>query len=602
MMDPQPTALLSSLYGATSFDEAARLTLRALFDLAAAQLQASPWAGAGRILRGIVHHRPADGYRRLLVVDAQPGGEASAEGIAPSASAWRWVAEHRCPAAVDSNLGAVTLFPGALAPGALTPGALAGDAASASAPAGERRLEPAPDAVTNESRIRLLAREASHLLLLPLRAPGGAIEGMVSIEANCTAAIDRPFIWPELIVRAQLVADVAAPFLAALPAAGRAPAEPDPYLPVVGPSMTALVEMLRIFAEQEETVLLTGPTGAGKSRLARWCHHRSRRASGPFEILELATVPEELQLADLFGWRRGAFTGATRDTAGAITRAEGGTLFIDEIDKLSMRAQAGLLRVFEERRYRPLGEGTADRAADVRFIVGTNANVRELVKAGSFREDLYYRINVLPVQIPSLAERRDEIADWARYMLRRRHESGTAPGAAPAGEPTFAPEAIDRILAHAWPGNLRQLDNIIRRAYTLSLLGLTGDSRAIALRASHIDRALSLEGGEVTGPPLLELLTLAAEAFVTEAQRLEPTGTPLKLEHLEALRGFVLAAAVRRLRSKQDAFRLFGKEATVSNRNHGKVLRAELARVTALCEVLGHPLDPELEALISGDS
>src|SRR5262249_23145946 len=153
---------------------------------------------------------------------------------------------------------------------------------------------------------------------------------------------------------------------------------PDQFLPVVGPAMTPLVEMLRIFAEQEETVLLTGPTGAGKSRLARWCHQHSRRAKGQFEILDLATVPEDLQLADLFGWKRGACTGAARDTAGAVTRAAGGTLFIDEIDKLSMRAQAGLLRVFEERRYRPLGEGASDRAADVRFIVSTNANVREL--------------------------------------------------------------------------------------------------------------------------------------------------------------------------------------------------------------------------------
>jgi DNA-binding NtrC family response regulator len=360
--------------------------------------------------------------------------------------------------------------------------------------------------------------------------------------------------------------------------------------------MTPLVEMLRIFAEQEETVLLTGPTGCGKSRLARWCHHHSRRAKGPFEILDLATVPEELQLADLFGWKRGAFTGAARDTAGAVTRAAGGTLFIDEIDKLSLRAQAGLLRVFEERRYRPLGEGASDRIADVRFLVSTNANVRELVKAGRFREDLYYRINVLPVQVPPLVERRDEIADWARYMLRRRHESGA--GRPSSGDATIAPDALGRILSHAWPGNLRQLDNIVRRAYTLSLLEISGESREVTLQASHIDRALSLEGHEAS-PPLLELLSIAAEAFVSEAQRIEGSGGTLKLEHLEALRGLVLAAAVRRLRSKQEAFRLFGKEATVSNRNQGKVLRTEIARIAALCEALGQPSDPDLEALIS---
>jgi DNA-binding NtrC family response regulator len=422
---------------------------------------------------------------------------------------------------------------------------------------------------------------------------------MVSIEASCIAAIDRPFVWPELVTGAQLLADVAAPFLAALPTAQREAAPPDLYLPVIGPSMTPLVEMLRIFAEQDETLLLTGPTGSGKSRLARWCHHRSPRDKGPFEILDLATVPEDLQLADLFGWKRGAFTGASRDMTGAITRATGGTLFIDEIDKLSMRAQAGLLRVFEERKYRPLGEGAGERTADVRFIVGTNAHVQELVKAGRFREDLYYRINVLPVQVPPLAERRDEIPAWALYMLRRRHEAG--PGAASAGAATIAPDALDRILAHTWPGNLRQLDNIIRRAYTLSLLETTGVSRDVALRAPHVDRAFSLEGGEPSAP-LLDLLAEAAEAFVSEAQRLEGADNPLKLEHLDALRGLVLAAAVTRLRSKQDAFRLFGKEATVSNRNHGKVLKAELARIDALREALGQPPDPELTALLSGES
>lgn len=452
--------------------------------------------------------------------------------------------------------------------------------------------------MTHESRIRLLAREASHILLVPLRGPGGAIDGMVSIEANCLAAMDCAFIWPELILEAQLLADVAAPHLAALPTEDRPATTTDPYLPVIGASMASLVEMLRIFAEQEETVLLTGPTGAGKSRLARWCHHRSRRAKGPFEILELATVPEDLQLAELFGWKRGAFTSASNDTAGAVTRAAAGTLFIDEIDKLSLRAQAGLLRVFEERRYRPLGEGVSDRTADVRFIVGTNANVRELVKAGQFREDLYYRINVLPVAVPALAERRDEIAEWALYMLRRRHETGR--GEAAPGEVQIVPEALDRIRLHAWPGNLRQLDNIVRRAYTLSLLE-AGSSRDVTLQASHVERAFSLEGCQ-DGPPLLKLMSMAAEAFVGEAQRGAGPAGPLKLDHADALRGMVLVAAVRRLRSKEDAFRLFGKEATVTSRNHSKVLRTELARIAALCEALGQPPDPDLDAVLALDS
>lgn len=580
-MERRGSRLSTALFAATSFEQAARVAVQAQLELARARLAESPWAGAGRILRGIVHLRPADGYRRLLAVDADDASEAppSLEAIAPSASGWRWVAEHRCAIAIDTNLGAITRF---------------GDGSAVT------EQHPTRDSITAESRVRLLAREATHLLLVPLRGPGGSVDGMMSIEADCMAAIDRSFVWPAIVADAQLLADLAAPFLNALPTEAPPETPTDNYLPVIGPSMAPLIAMLRIFAEQDETLLITGPTGSGKSRLARWCHHRSPRRDGPFEILDLATVPEELQLADLFGWKRGAFTGATRDMTGAIARADGGTLFIDEIDKLSLRAQAGLLRVFEERKYRPLGEGTGDRTADVRFIVGTNARVLDLVKAGSFREDLYYRINVLPVQVPSLSERRDEIPDWARYMLARRHD-GNAPNTASTAH--LAPDALARILQHSWPGNLRQLDNIVRRAYTLSLLEAAGEHRDVTLRAPHVDRAFSLEGVETpsaaTGPTLLDQLAGVADAFVVEAQRL---GDALKLEHLEALRGLVLAAAVRRLKSKQDAFRLFGKDATVSNRNHGKVLKAELARIDALRETLGLPPDPELTALLSSSA
>src|SRR5690606_29850890 len=143
--------------------------------------------------------------------EARPGEDASGEAIVPSASAWRWVAEHRCPVAVDSNTGAVRLFGGPTA-------------------AAELQLEVGREPMTNESRVRLLARAASRILLLPLRAPRGAIDGMVSVEADCTAAIDRPFLWPELVDAAQRLADVATPFLAALPTERRAVAEPDSFL------------------------------------------------------------------------------------------------------------------------------------------------------------------------------------------------------------------------------------------------------------------------------------------------------------------------------------------------------------------------------------
>src|SRR5262249_2358515 len=158
----------------------------------------------------------------------------------------------------------------------------------------------------------------------------------------------------------------------------------------------------------------------GKSRLARWCHAQSPRSSRPFETVRLLSVPEELQMAELMGWRRGAFTGAVRDTPGALARAAKGTLFIDAIDKPRPKAPAGVLGLRETRRYRPLGDNAGEQRADVRFIVSTNVDLHAAVRAGRFREDLYYRINVLPVRLPSLEERLDELPAWVEYMLLRR--------------------------------------------------------------------------------------------------------------------------------------------------------------------------------------
>ena len=165
------------------------------------------------------------------------------------------------------------------------------------------------------------------------------------------------------------------PTLASTDAAPIPPTQVDALLPVVGASMAGVIEMLRVFAQQEEPILISGPTGAGKSRLARWCHEQSSSRPNAFEILDLSTVPEELQMAELFGWKKGAFTGAIRDNPGLIARARGGTLFIDEIDNLSPRAQAGLLHVLEDRTYRVLGDNGSEKPAEVRFIIGTNARL-----------------------------------------------------------------------------------------------------------------------------------------------------------------------------------------------------------------------------------
>jgi len=353
--------------------------------------------------------------------------------------------------------------------------------------------------------------------------------------------------------------------------------------------------LLRAFAGREETVLITGATGSGKSRLGRWCHEHSTRKGEAFEVLDLIGVPEDLQMAELFGWRRGAFTGAIKDTPGAIARAEKGTLFLDEIDKLSMRAQAGLLRFIEERLYRMLGDDTSTtRRADVRLLVGTNADLKSAVRAGRFREDLYYRINVLPVKLPALDERLDELPKWASYMLNRCATES-------AGEPaTFDADALAKLGSISWPGNLRQLDNIVRRSYVLMLgssESTNGSSPSRVVRASHVERALFFDDDSEKNT-VVELLTRVAHAFVREASRRQGSEeAPLTLELADTFRSMVLGAAVQQLNNREEAFFLFGQHQLVKSRNHQRTLKRELQRINDLMKTLGGELDADLAKL-----
>lgn len=575
-MEQDLAGLLNRLSHARTFEDAATVLLSAALDVVERALATSGYSGSSvsssrrPVLRAMVHLRPDDGYRSLVAVDAQPGGKRGAlsrgdGALVPSAFVWRWVRAHDCAAAVDLVSGEVTLAGGAAAAGA-----------------------PSPKLDDTRSRSTLVKRDVTHLYGVPLRAPGGLVQGMLAIEAGCQPAIGEPFVWDACGPSLEALATIATCYLIHLPITATERSAPDPLLPVIGDSMQPVVEVVRVFAAQEETILLGGPTGAGKSRLARWCHAHSQARDKPFEVIHLATVPEELQMAELFGWRKGAFTGAAKDTLGAIERAEGGTLFVDEIDKLSLRAQAGLLRVLEDKKYRPLGEGAGDRDANVRFIIGTNTDLFALSKQGTFREDLYYRINVLPVRIPSLNDRRDEIVPWARHMLGRRRPEGE--------EVDITPEAARLLEGHDWPGNLRQLDNIVRRAYALALVNRRAGG--LVLGASEVHRALEFEG---KGSPetVWEHLERAAGAFVSEAERRATAGAPrLDMDVADAFKGLVLQIARRRVggdakESIRRAFILLGKEGTVEGRNHNAAFRRESDKLIEARRILGAPPAPD---------
>jgi hypothetical protein len=576
------SSLVVALSKSGDFEDAATRTLASLMHLTEKAIASSKYAGHGKVLRGMVHLRPSEGYLRLAILEqgasmVQSAGSAGARG-APSlvsATAWRSVVQHGCPVFIDVTLGTLRPY-------------------SSESPDKIEELLPGSFS-SQESRQSFLSRQASHVCVIPLRTLGSGIGGMISLEADCPTAMGKDFVWRECVEQLQTVAEISAPYLTGLPFRPAPQVEVDEFLPVVGSSMANLLPILSVFAQQDESILISGATGAGKSRLARWCHSRSARRKGPFEVLDLIAVPEDLQMAELFGWKKGAFTGAVKDSLGSIGRAEGGTLFIDEIDKLSLKAQAGLLRVLEERTYRVLGDGAGDRGADVRFIIGTNVDLRDAVRAGKFREDLYYRINVLPLRVPSLDERRDEIPLWANYMVGRRHKEQF-----PQGQARLAPEAEQLLSRRMWPGNLRQLDNIIRRAYTLALVE-HGATPELTLGQGHVSRALEYEGAtgesaEKAAHSLTEAFRAAATAFIAEAKR---RGTPLDLGLTEAMVGIVLGQAVQQM-GREEAFRLLGRENLLKNRNHHKVLKRELEKVEALYKELGEGSSP-YAALLTED-
>jgi hypothetical protein len=577
MQDPA-IRLMGMLMEAGRFEEAADATLRLMLEVAGQALAASLYAGRSRIIRGMIHLRPEEGYRGLAVLEAGAADRVDATAgmttpLLASATAWQLMVERRCAISIDVNLGLLKPH-------------LAG-----AVPLGESEQGPAGRAFNSaESQQRFLGRQTTHVGVLPLLGPGRVLHGMISLEAECPSAIGQDFIWSECGERLQFLANQATPYLIALPLR---PIEQvgDGYLPVVGASLASLLPALKVFARQEETLLISGPTGVGKSRLARWCHEQSSHRREAFEVLDLMTVPEELQMAELFGWKKGAFTGAVRDNPGAVTRARGGTLFIDEIDKLSLKAQAGLLHVLEERTYRTLGADGAERRADVRFIIGTNANLQACVKAGRFREDLYYRIKVLPISLPPLKDRQDEIARWAQYMADRRHRERC-----PEGQIRLTGAAERLLIDQPWPGNLRQLDNIVRRAYALALVDRGESAQALTLEVHHFQQALCYESDSVT-QPLTEVLSTAAGAFVSAAQAREPGA--LDLDLADSFRGLVLAVATRRL-GRDEAFRLFGRENLVKSRNHYRMLRREVERLEALYKAVGSAASPFSDLLEGG--
>src|SRR5690349_9202847 len=251
----------------------------------------------------------------------------------------------------------------------------------------------------------------------------------------------------------------AAQHMEARPAAP--PNAPAENLPIIGrsPIMQEIYRIIARLTQTDLTVMIEGESGTGKELVARALHDYGKRRHGSFVAVNMAAIPKELVESELFGHERGAFTGATNRGIGRFEQAEGGTLFLDEIGDMPLEAQTRLLRVLQQGEYTTVG-GRVPIKTDVRIIAATNRDLRQLIQQGLFREDLYYRLNVVPMRLPPLRERAEDVPDLVRHFLRKAEAEGLP-------SKRLDQEALDMLKRARWPGNVRELENLIRRLAVL---------------------------------------------------------------------------------------------------------------------------------------
>jgi two-component system, NtrC family, nitrogen regulation response regulator GlnG len=272
-------------------------------------------------------------------------------------------------------------------------------------------------------------------------------------------------------------------------------------LPIIGRS-SAMQEIYRMIArltQTDLTVTINGESGTGKELVARALHDYSKRRKGPFVAVNMAAIPRELIESELFGHEKGSFTGAAARMAGRFEQAEGGSLFLDEIGDMPLEAQTRLLRVLQQGEYTSVG-GTSPIKTNVRIIAATHRDLRHLINQGLFREDLYFRLNVVPLRLPPLRERLEDVPDLVRHFLEGATKDGL-----PSKE--ISPEAVDRLKTYRWPGNVRELENLIKRLIAMEVNDV--------ISSNSVDRQFN-------------------ENFISETQKMDSSGSDSIAEFMES--------------------------------------------------------------------
>ncbi|QDF98195.1 two-component system response regulator GlrR [Azoarcus sp. DD4] len=324
-----------------------------------------------------------------------------------------------------------------------------------------------------------IRRHYPALPVILLTAHGTIPDAVDATSRGVAGYLTKPFDSHDLLDRVKRALQLAAPQTRATDNAPAVSGGTEPYafegMLSRSSRMHALFDETRLVAASDASVLIRGESGTGKELLARAIHRSSARAAAPFIAVNCGAIPENLLESELFGHVRGAFTGAIANRSGLFQAANGGTLFLDEIGDMPLPLQVKLLRVLQERAVRPVG-ATRSQPIDVRILSATHRDLDAELAAGRFREDLYYRINVVTLSLPTLAERREDIPLLAEHFLRQQAERYDKPLRG------FAPAALEALATAAWPGNLRQLQNVVEQTCALTttpLIPLTLVERAL---------------------------------------------------------------------------------------------------------------------------
>jgi two-component system, NtrC family, nitrogen regulation response regulator GlnG len=350
----------------------------------------------------------------------------------------------------------------------------------------ENGLDLIPRIKKLRPELRVIAMSAQNTLLTAVKAT----------ERGAFEYLPKPFDLRELVnvVQRALTTPAAAPAVNG--------EEAEEQLPLIGrsPAMQEIYRILARLMQTDLTVMIVGESGTGKELVARALHDYGKRRNGPFVAVNMAAIPRELIESDLFGHEKGSFTGAHARGIGKFEQAQGGTLFLDEIGDMPLEAQTRLLRVLQTGEYTTIG-GRVPIRADVRVIAATHRDLRQLIRQALFREDLFYRLNVVPIRLPPLRERTEDVAALARHFFSLAHQEGLP-------LKSLDTAAMERLKSYRWPGNVRELENLIRRLaalYSQEVIGL-----------DIIEAELAETAPNGNGEPVNEGLSGAAERHLRD--------------------------------------------------------------------------------------